>query len=211
MDIKNKPTLAEKQVFWAEQIPNFEAKYWLPDHFSFLVFDMDQGNYVIKDDLDPIYEDDANEIYHRVNTGWAMWKKAITFAKAQVSESNVMDFDEWFKKRHEKTSLYEEALCGKDDATYIKHEMNKAFQAGRKEKQAMHEGFVLVPKELSDEKADDQAMFAWGFNLKLFKSENRYMTAIQVEEFRLRWCLNKARALQQEYSLMIQAQEQSHE
>lgn len=71
--------------------------------------------------------------------------------------------------------------------------------------------FVLVPKELSDEKADDQAMFAWGFNLKLFKSENRYMTAIQVEEFRLRWCQNKARSLQHEYRLLIEAQEQSHE
>ena len=73
------------------------------------------------------------------------------------------------------------------------------------------EGFVLMPKELSDEKADDKAMFAWGFNLKLFKFENRYMTAIQVEEFRLNWCRNKARSLQHEYRLLIEAQEQSHD
>ncbi|OTG82386.1 hypothetical protein [Acinetobacter sp. ANC 4648] len=90
MDIKKEVSLEQKQTFWAEQLPNFEAKYWLPDHFSFLVFDMEQGNYVVKNDLDPIYEDDANEIYHRVNTGWAMWKKAINFSKSQVSEGFVL-------------------------------------------------------------------------------------------------------------------------
>ncbi|WP_111860672.1 DUF551 domain-containing protein [Acinetobacter sp. CFCC 10889] len=79
MDIQKKPTLAEKQAFWAEQLPNFEANYWLSDRSEFLVFDMEQGNYVVKDDLDPIYEDDANDTFHRVNTGWAMWKKAIVF------------------------------------------------------------------------------------------------------------------------------------
>lgn len=84
MDIQKKPTLAEKQAFWAEQLPKFESKYWLPSHFEFLVFDMDQGNYVIKDGLDPTFDDDATEIWHRVNTGWAMWKKAINFAKAQA-------------------------------------------------------------------------------------------------------------------------------
>ena len=94
MDIQKKPTLAEKQAFWAEQLPNFESKYWLPSHFEFLAFDMDHGNYVIKDDLDPRLEDDANEIFHRVNTGWAMWKKAVNFtvneAKASVIEGFVL-------------------------------------------------------------------------------------------------------------------------
>lgn len=84
MDIQKKPTLAEKQAFWAEQLPKFESKYWLPSHFEFLVFDMDQGNYVIKDGLDPTFDDDATEIWHRVNTGWAMWKKAINFTKVQA-------------------------------------------------------------------------------------------------------------------------------
>ena len=94
MDIQKIPTLAEKQTFWAEQLPNFESKYWLPSHFEFLAFDMDHGNYVIKDDLDPRLEDDANEIFHRVNTGWAMWKKAVNFtvneAKASVIEGFVL-------------------------------------------------------------------------------------------------------------------------
>ena len=78
------PTLAEKQGFWAEQLPNFEATYWLPSHFEFVAFNMDQGNYVIKDDLSPDFEGDATEIWHRVNTGWAMWKKAINFSRKQA-------------------------------------------------------------------------------------------------------------------------------
>ncbi|MHA3059941.1 hypothetical protein ACX1N5_03955 [Acinetobacter sp. ANC 4636] len=80
MDIK------KKQATWNQERPLFEAKYWLPDHFSFLNFDMKQGNYVIKEDLDPIYEDDATEIYHRVNTGWAMWKKCTSSMKAEIDD-----------------------------------------------------------------------------------------------------------------------------
>ncbi|OAL78460.1 hypothetical protein AY606_08525 [Acinetobacter sp. SFB] len=81
MEIQKKPTLAEKQEFWAEQLPDFEAAYWLPSHFEFVVFDMEQGNYVIKD-FD--FENDATEIWHRVNTGWAMWKKAINFSRKKA-------------------------------------------------------------------------------------------------------------------------------
>ena len=95
MDIKNKPTLEEKQTFWAEQLPNFEAKYWLPSHFEFVVFDMNQGNYVVKDGLDSDLEDDATEVYHRVNTGWAMWKKAINFTKAQAVPEVFGDIQSW--------------------------------------------------------------------------------------------------------------------
>ena len=83
MGIQKMPTLAEKQEFWAEQLPNFEVTYWLPSHFEYVIFDMEQGNYVIKDDLSPDFEGDATEIWHRVNTGWAMWKKAINFGRNQ--------------------------------------------------------------------------------------------------------------------------------
>ncbi|AXQ24100.1 hypothetical protein BEN71_10445 [Acinetobacter wuhouensis] len=56
----------------------------MTDRAEVLVFDMEQGNYVVKDGLDPIYKDDANDTFHRVNTGWAMWLKAISFSKAQA-------------------------------------------------------------------------------------------------------------------------------
>lgn len=96
------------------------------------------------------------------------------------------------------------------DSKYLKQSFVDKINFGWSvwQEQATLEGFVLVPKELSDEKADDQAMFAWNFNLDLFKSDNRDMTAIQIEEFRLKWCLNKARTLQQDYKAMIEAQEQ---
>lgn len=84
MEIQKIPTLAEKQEFWAEQLPNFEATYWLPSHFEYVVFDMEQGNYVIKDGFNKGFEEDATEIWHRVNTGWAMWKKAINFSRKQI-------------------------------------------------------------------------------------------------------------------------------
>jgi len=48
----------------------------------------------------------------------------------------MSEFDEWFKNRHTKTGLYEEALCGKDNATYIRHEMRKAYKAGQQSQQA---------------------------------------------------------------------------
>ena len=102
--------LEEKQKYWREQLPKFEAKYWIPDHFSFLNFDMEQGNYVVKDGLDSIYEDDAIEIYHRVNTGWAMWKKCTSSMKAEIND-----------------------LKAKLEAAQVP------------------EGFVLVPKELTEE------------------------------------------------------------
>lgn len=73
------------------------------------------------------------------------------------------------------------------------------------------EDFVLVPRELSDEKADAQALLAWGCHAGLFKSQNRDMSALQVEEFRLKWCKGKARELQEEYRFTIKAQEQGHD
>ncbi len=84
MKIQKIPTLAEKQEFWAEQLPNFETTYWLPSHFEYVVFDMEQGNYVIKDGFIKDFDEDATEIWHRVNTGWAMWKKAINFSRKQA-------------------------------------------------------------------------------------------------------------------------------
>ncbi|TVT77361.1 MULTISPECIES: hypothetical protein [Acinetobacter] len=85
-----KPTLADKQAFWKEQLPAFEQHYWLPNHFDFLKFDMDQGNYVLKngessfhseDYDDSAFDRDADDAFHRVNTGWAMWKKAINHSR----------------------------------------------------------------------------------------------------------------------------------
>ncbi len=177
MEIKNKPTLKEKQEFWAEQLPNFEAKYWLPSHFELLEFDMEGGNYEVRDVLPEHYsEDDATEIWHRVNTGWAMWKKAINFTKAQVPESNAL--------------------------------LSAAMDAVQKLGSG---GFVLVPKLLSDELADELASDAFNNIQSMFDYQHRGSTATHREQIRLRWCKNKARKFQENYKIVIEAQEQSHD
>jgi len=90
--------LKTKQAFWAEQLPIFKEKYWLPDHFEVLEFDMIGGCFEIAEGVKTDFsEDDLVDIYHRVNSGWAMWKKAITFmqekAKAEpVPEVPVLTF-----------------------------------------------------------------------------------------------------------------------
>lgn len=81
--------LNKKQAFWAEQLPLFKEKYWLPEHLDVLEFNMDGGCFEIPVDVKTDFsEDDLLDIYHRVNSGWAMWKKAVTFmqekAKAQA-------------------------------------------------------------------------------------------------------------------------------
>ena len=74
--------------------------------------------------------------------------------------------------------------------------------------QAVPEGFVLVEKELSWVKADHLACAEWEKNKALFCTENRDITALQIEEYRLRWCKNKAHKIMSEYKAMIEAQEQ---
>ena len=125
-------------------MPNFEATYWLPSHFEYVIFDMEQGNYVIKDDLSPDLEGDATEIWHRVNTGWAMWKKAINFGRKQpqsVPESFEQAYSEIFSPIVKRP--YPRLENG--DYKYIEIDQGwKLWQAAAA--QAVPEGFVLVDK-----------------------------------------------------------------
>lgn len=68
---------------------------------------------------------------------------------------------------------------------------------------ASREGYKLVPVEMHWHKADDLASIEWDKNKSLFCSDNRDMTALQVEEFRLRWCKNKAHQIMNDYKAMI--------
>lgn len=170
------PTLAEKQEFWAEQLPNFEATYWLPSHFEFVAFNMDQGNYVIKDDLSPDFEGDATEIWHRVNTGWAMWKKAINYSRKQAQaapegfvlieaselESLKSDNEHFTKSCIDWT---ERAYKQRAKVDHIKNEVERFKQSGTSldlgsfldnliefstfKHNAEFDGFVLVPEWIS--------------------------------------------------------------
>jgi hypothetical protein len=46
-----------------------------------------------------------------------------------------MSFEEFFKKRHLKTGIYEDSHCGDDDTLYLKHEMSKSYKAGASSRQ----------------------------------------------------------------------------
>ncbi|WP_122975115.1 hypothetical protein [Acinetobacter nosocomialis] len=77
--------LKTKQEFWSEQLPIFKEKYWIPDHLEVLEFDMNDGCFDITEGVKTdLSEEDLYDIYHRVNSGWAMWKKAVTFMKDQA-------------------------------------------------------------------------------------------------------------------------------
>ena len=122
--------LAKKQAFWCEQLPNFEAKYWLPSHFEFLIFDKDQGNYVIKEDLDPSFEDEATEIFHRVNTGWAMWKKAINFNDQQAEIDSLKAENAALKEKLAKIESDEFVVVPVDQLNQWGHMANYAQEYG---------------------------------------------------------------------------------
>lgn len=77
--------LKTKQAFWAEQLPSFKEKYWIPGHLDVLKFDMNAGCFDIAEGVKTdLSEEDLFDIYHRVNSGWAMWKKALTFMREKA-------------------------------------------------------------------------------------------------------------------------------
>ena len=85
-------TLNEREAFCLEQLPIFKEKYWLLEHFEVLEFDLKGGCFEIIDGVKTDFsEDDLFEIYHRVNTGWAMWKKAVSFMEEKAKAQAVPD------------------------------------------------------------------------------------------------------------------------
>ena len=105
-----------------------------------------------------------------------------------------------------------------DEAKYVFEDdmLNMAWEMWSSAKhsvkaQAVPEGFILVPKELSDEVADELASDAFNNAKSLFDSEYRGYSALQREHIRLRWCKRSAKQYQSDYKAMIEVQEQSHE
>lgn len=149
--------LATKQAFWCEQLPNFEAKYWLPSHFEFLIFDKDQGNYVIKEDLDPSFEDEATEIFHRVNTGWAMWKKAINFNDQQA------EIDSLKAEKHGAEIGHEHFVKQLKERHSQEIEQLKSENAALKEKLTKVAGgeYVVVKKDDIENWYLDEGEYVW--------------------------------------------------
>ncbi|WP_284081628.1 hypothetical protein [Acinetobacter nosocomialis] len=114
--------LKTKQEFWAEQLPAFKEKYWIPDHLEVLEFDMNGGCFDIAEGVKTdLSEEDLFDIYHRVNSGWAMWKKAVSFmrekAEAQaVPETHMLveqkNTEDWYLDEDEGLWLDHDGIDG---------------------------------------------------------------------------------------------------
>lgn len=113
-----KSTLAEKQAFWTEQLPLFKEAYWLPEHFELLKFDMEAGNFIVCDDLDPTFEDDADDLYHRINTGWSMWKRAVNHMQEKLEGCVVVQLENvrYFSNDGENYEIHETIEDAKREA-----------------------------------------------------------------------------------------------
>lgn len=110
-------------------------------------------------------------------------------------------FEEWYEKHHNGRQIscdyvYEDNSysIGYANAMWI------SWQAS-----ANREAYKLLPVEMSWQKADEIASKEWDKNKTMFRNENRDMSTLQVEEFRLRWCRNKAHQIMIDYKAMMGA------
>lgn len=110
-------------------------------------------------------------------------------------------FEEYMLERYK--GLIDMRVCKNGDGDYMAWDMQVAWEMWQAS--ANRQGYKLVPVEMSHQKADELALIEWGKNKSLFLSENRDMTALQVEEFRLHWCRNIAYQIMDKYKAMIGA------
>lgn len=133
----------------------------------------------------------------------------LTWAGALKMKTERNAFEKYFKTVWKGINLIQ--TIGEDfafklfDGKYVEgivEEHWRTWQAS-----AQRQGYKLVSIEMHWHKADDLASAEWDKSKVLFCSANRDMTAMQVEEFRLRWCKNKAHQIMNDYKTMIGAAE----
>ena len=77
--------ISEKQAVWREQKPLFEAEFIHSHLLPFFNFNENTGDYEIKSEcVNNTDDEDRKVAYEALNTGWAMWKKAINFGRKQA-------------------------------------------------------------------------------------------------------------------------------
>ena len=112
-------------------------------------------------------------------------------------------FEEWYLKEFGDNYTCPIAQLDKRGEEYIDFHTNDTWLAWKAS--AQRQGYKLVPVEMSWQKADELASKEWDKNKSMFCADNRDMSALQVEEFRLRWCKNKAHQIMSDYKSMIGA------
>lgn len=96
----------------------------------------------------------------------------------------------------------------KSDVTYFGWFM--WLQAKRKI-QAVPEGFVLVPRELSADEARKHAEAMFNKVERMARNEHRDLSESEFEAFKNRWIDARTLTIQFDWKAMIEAQEQSHD
>lgn len=84
----------------------------------------------------------------------------------------------------------------------------KGWQA---KSQAIPEGFVLVPRELSADEARKHAEAMFNKVERMARNEHRDLSESEFEAFKNRWIDARTLTIQFDWKAMIEAQEQSHE
>ena len=157
--------------------------------------------------------------YHATQSAFLLFEQQqieIDLLKNELAKAQAVPYEPGsFKSSHEiiinetKSELIDGYDIAKEDEYLLESLVYRGVCIGKA--QAVPEGFVLVPKELSDEVADELASDAFNNAKSLFDSEYRGYSALQREHIRLRWCKRSAKQYQSDYKTMIEAQEQSHE
>lgn len=132
-------------------------------------------------------------------------QKQIAFEKFQAKDSNC-DYEE-LKKRLDHC----EKLSGH---RYLpmspRHEAWLVWDAAWQAAQAVQEGFVVVPVEMSRQKADEIASDHWNKYeySHVIQQQGQNATGTSIELARLEWCRNKAHQIMRDYKAMIEGMEQ---
>lgn len=98
-----------------------------------------------------------------------------------------------------------------DDGFYESLETHRLWKLWQAKSQAVPEGFVLVPRELSADEARKHAEAMFNKVERMARNEQRDLSESEFELFKNRWIDARTLTIQFDWKAMIEAQGQSHE
>ncbi|EOR08194.1 hypothetical protein [Acinetobacter tandoii] len=106
-------------------------------------------------------------------------------------------------------------VWGTYENPYKEHDAKLAYELFKKgwqaKSQAVPDGFVLVPRELSADEARKHAEAMFNKVEHMARNEQRDLSESEFELFKNRWIDARTLTIQFDWKAMIEAQEQSHE
>ncbi len=133
----------------------------------------------------------------------------------------VMDIDqlkkceEAFELEVSQMGFNLDKVWGTYENPYKEHDAKLAYELFKKgwqaKSQAVPDGFVLVPRELSADEARKHAEAMFNKVEHMARNEQRDLSESEFELFKNRWIDARTLTIQFDWKAMIEAQEQSHE